>query len=950
MNKNRKSLHRQSDALTLSGFTTPLDIREEEKKPIALTKVAPAIRMKFAYLTGTRTKTGCPILSMPLFNHFGTVVTDDLLKEVIQYFVDSTMVHSSSKRFAVVLDRRSSSWNSVKSLLRKLQELFGRYIDTLYLLKPQKMMSVLGGVSKSEFSFQIVLLNTIDELHQNIGGIFLTQEFGGFLKFDINTWLSHRTFVEDVESKARLLLAKINSFVGFISHRKSLISDKAGTLTETTEFLSKALNGQRSDYYSIVEKIKELTEEVRKFKDSFKDHSKESIITKSGINLDTISKINDLLARLSDTRNDFKKKWVKHEDYGIQLLKLYKFEVDLSEMAKNINIVDKELSAEVNLGDSIDHAKLLRKITTELQIKFKDTKMTLMKAGSEIKQLNSDDKSVESERLVTMWKELDTQSNKLEGRFKARLKALSDVLTLYEHINDVKKLQEFSVDHLNQKFKQKIQDCVSHFNKVTLASQRQSTMLDKLAATATEEKKLKSATKRSVSDSGPASYEPKSPLAKRKDSTLPSKTSTTSKANNSVPVTGDREAIISRLKEHLVSLQEDVDTETDQDILRKRSRIMDELINTERSYVNDLESVIGNYMKHFDEGSSALPTVLKGKKKILFGNLTQIYSFHHGSFLKALNDYRQCPALVGQCFLKFKPEFDSYSVYCQNRPHSDSCWETHERSCAKFFDTCKANAGHILPLNSYLLKPIQRITKYQLLLKDMTKCTGNSKFGSVIIKEALRFMLSLLERLNNTMHQMLITGFKGNLTSEGAILMQDSFQTHEIFKKSAIPANIPGQRKKYKPRHLFLFENNLLFTKKLVDEKQKKNVSYQFKSNMKLSKLGLTETVKGDQLAFELWLTGRERVVIVQAASADIKNRWVEQIRQLLLHQLKSAKGQARAMSFNAHKDVKSNQGQLSTLAANTLAVLPMFADGNSDAEDMWSDSEFADGDDEGFD
>ena len=51
-----------------------------------------------------------------------------------------------------------------------------------------------------------------------------------------------------------------------------------------------------------------------------------------------------------------------------------------------------------------------------------------------------------------------------------------------------------------------------------------------------------------------------------------------------------------------------------------------------------------------------------------------------------------------------------------------------------------------------------------------------------------------------------------------------------------------------------------------------------------------------------------------------------------------------------AHKDVKSNQGQLSTLAANTLAVLPMFADGNSDAEDMWSDSEFADGDDEGFD
>ena len=35
-------------------------------------------------------------------------------------------------------------------------------------------------------------------------------------------------------------------------------------------------------------------------------------------------------------------------------------------------------------------------------------------------------------------------------------------------------------------------------------------------------------------------------------------------------------------------------------------------------------------MKYFDEGGSALPATLKGKKKVLFGNLTQIYSFHHG--------------------------------------------------------------------------------------------------------------------------------------------------------------------------------------------------------------------------------------------------------------------------------------------------------------------------------
>ena len=34
-----------------------------------------------------------------------------------------------------------------------------------------------------------------------------------------------------------------------------------------------------------------------------------------------------------------------------------------------------------------------------------------------------------------------------------------------------------------------------------------------------------------------------------------------------------------------------------------------------------------------------------------------------------------------------------------------------------FLRQCQMNLGHKLPLSAYLLKPVQRITKYQLLLK-----------------------------------------------------------------------------------------------------------------------------------------------------------------------------------------------------------------------------------------
>ena len=37
---------------------------------------------------------------------------------------------------------------------------------------------------------------------------------------------------------------------------------------------------------------------------------------------------------------------------------------------------------------------------------------------------------------------------------------------------------------------------------------------------------------------------------------------------------------------------------------------------------------------------------------------------------------------------------------------------------------CQRQLGHQLPLSSYLLKPVQRLTKYQLLLKVSVDRTG----------------------------------------------------------------------------------------------------------------------------------------------------------------------------------------------------------------------------------
>lgn len=76
----------------------------------------------------------------------------------------------------------------------------------------------------------------------------------------------------------------------------------------------------------------------------------------------------------------------------------------------------------------------------------------------------------------------------------------------------------------------------------------------------------------------------------------------------------------------------------------------------------------------------------------------------------------------------------------------------------QFLATCQQRLGHKLPLAAYLLKPVQRITKYQLLLKDLLKYSDEPSCCTEL-QEALDCMLVVLKCVNDSMHQTAITGF-----------------------------------------------------------------------------------------------------------------------------------------------------------------------------------------------
>nr|KAG5697255.1 hypothetical protein BaRGS_031251 [Batillaria attramentaria] len=68
------------------------------------------------------------------------------------------------------------------------------------------------------------------------------------------------------------------------------------------------------------------------------------------------------------------------------------------------------------------------------------------------------------------------------------------------------------------------------------------------------------------------------------------------------------------------------------DILQaKRRHVMNELIETEKAYVTELQEILKGYYKEMDSRTMQhlIPQELTGQKHALFGNLEQIYKFHH---------------------------------------------------------------------------------------------------------------------------------------------------------------------------------------------------------------------------------------------------------------------------------------------------------------------------------
>ncbi|XP_078266730.1 FERM, ARHGEF and pleckstrin domain-containing protein 2 isoform X2 [Rhinoraja longicauda] len=313
--------------------------------------------------------------------------------------------------------------------------------------------------------------------------------------------------------------------------------------------------------------------------------------------------------------------------------------------------------------------------------------------------------------------------------------------------------------------------------------------------------------------------------------------------------------------------------------------IAKEILTTERTYVKDLD-VITVWFRSAVIKDNAMP---EGLMTLLFSNIDPIYEFHRG-FLKEIEqrlalwegrsnahvkgDYQRIGDIMlrNMCILK---EFTSYlQKHDQVLTELEKCTKRSKKleGVYKEFELQKVC---YLPLNTFLLKPIQRLMHYKLILerfcnhyrpdhRDYGDCSDALKE----VREMSAQLHSSLIRLENFQK---LTELQRDLIGIDNLILpgRDFIREGCLYKLT---------RKGLQQRMFFLFSDMLLYTSKGVTS------SNQFKVHGQLPLYGMIieESESEWAVAHCFTIYSAQKTIVVAASSRIEMGKWIEDLNQAI--------------------------------------------------------------------
>lgn len=367
-----------------------------------------------------------------------------------------------------------------------------------------------------------------------------------------------------------------------------------------------------------------------------------------------------------------------------------------------------------------------------------------------------------------------------------------------------------------------------------------------------------------------------------------------------------------------------------------RSKIIKEMVETERKYVNDLE-ILCQYKDQLLSNN----IILQEDLYMLFPNLNDILDFQRRFLISLEINALVEPKFqrIGSIFIHAQPFFKSYEP-----------WSIGQKAAIDFISSSSSKLknnsliiGNDLELQSFILKPVQRLCKYPLLLRELIKHTDPnlpnyheltlaieiSKLTATDINENQRKAENI--EILNKLYTKVIDWRGYNVNSFGELLFFDKIVVKDNSKTS--------DEREFQ---VYLFENIIIFFKEIFAVQKKNTISSVMKksqSNILNSNSNSSSSLNNanNQEVLGLELKGRISIAniynistmtthslniswsglkdtgsfLMRFKNEEIKNNWEQCIRKLvsnLQEELASQQiGQLNSFSFSGSGNRRSN-------------------------------------------
>ncbi|XP_065505391.1 FYVE, RhoGEF and PH domain-containing protein 2 isoform X2 [Caloenas nicobarica] len=310
----------------------------------------------------------------------------------------------------------------------------------------------------------------------------------------------------------------------------------------------------------------------------------------------------------------------------------------------------------------------------------------------------------------------------------------------------------------------------------------------------------------------------------------------------------------------------------------EEKRIALELLETEQAYVNRLHLLDQIFYTELMKEAKNGKTVPEEVVKMIFSNISSIYQFHAKFFLpelqKRMDDW-SCNPRIGDVIQKLAPFLKMYGEYVKNFDKAVELITVWSEKSPPFqelvADIQKRKVCANLTLQHHMLEPVQRIPRYELLLKDYVQKLPPESPDRDDAEKALEMIFLVAKHSNAAIAEM------ERLQNLWAIYQRLGLEddivdpSNELIKEGPVQ-KISTRNNSTSEKYLFLFNNMLLYCAPKVIQ-----VGAEFQVHLRIDVDGMkVRELKDTQFPHTFLVSGKQRTLELQARSGEEMSAWIK--------------------------------------------------------------------------